>query len=334
MNFYRGKKILVTGGTGFVGTHFVEELLRQGALVRVPIHQRPLIVKDSRIEGVQADLTQLEDCHKVMRGIQYVFHAAGTVSAAAVTANNAMSAITQNLILTAQCLQGAWMEGVERFQVFSSSTGYPVADHPMKEEEMWTGPTHPAYFGYGWMRRYLERLSEFVVSRSSMKIALVRPSAVYGRWDNFDPLSGHVIPARIRSAVEKEDPYVVWGTGDEVRDFLHITDLVRGCLLMLENYAVCDPVNLGYGRAITIKEVVRTILKAASYENAEVKFDASKPSTIPFRMVDTTKAKRLLGFEPNVTLENGLADTVRWYVETLSAPSKSISSSTSPQDLR
>lgn len=306
----------MTGGTGFVGTHFVEELLRQGALVRVSIHQRPLIINDPRIETVQADLTQLEDCCKAMHGIQYVFHAAGAVSSAAVTASNAMSAITQNLILTAQCLQGAWMEGVERFQVFSSSTGYPAADYPIKEDEMWTGPTYPAYFGYGWMRRYLERLSEFVVSKSSMKVALVRPSAVYGKWDNFDPVTGHVIPALIRRAVEKQNPYVVWGTGDEVRDFLHVTDLVRGCLLMLEKHANCDPVNLGYGNAVTIKEIVQFILKAAGHDDAELTFDTTKPSTIPFRMVDISKAKSLFDFKAHVALEDGLADTVRWYRET------------------
>jgi len=177
-NFYHGKKVLVTGGTGFVGTHFVEELLRLGAHVRVAVHQRPLIVHDNRIETVAADLMLLDDCRKAMRGVQYVFHAAGAVSAAAVTASNPMSAITDNLVLTARCLQGAWMENVERFQVFSSSTGYPAANHPIKEEEMWTGPTYPAYFGYGWMRRYLERISEFVVSKAKMQTALVRPTAV------------------------------------------------------------------------------------------------------------------------------------------------------------
>ena len=315
--FYKGKKVLVTGGTGFVGTHIVEELLRQGAQMRVPIHQRSPIIRDERIETVQADLTQLEGCRAAAHGVQYVFHCAGAVSAAGVTASNPMSAIAANLILTVLSLQGAWLEGVERFLVFSSSTGYPAADHPIKEEEMWTGPTYPVYFGYGWMRRYLERISEFVASKSSMKIALVRPTAVYGRWDNFDPQTGHVIPALIRRAVEKQNPYVVWGTGAEVRDFLHITDLARGCLLMMEKHATCDPVNIGYGKVATIRDAVQIILKAAGHERAELKFDTNKPSTIPFRMVDTSKAKRLLGFEPKVTLEEGLADTVRWYVDTL-----------------
>ena len=313
--FYQGKVVLVTGGTGFVGSHIVHELLKRGAKVRVPIHKRPLIIKDERIETVRADLTRQEDCLIVVKGVDYVFHAAGAVAAAAVTAGDAMSAITTNLILTAQMLQAAWSENVDRFLLFSSSTAYPAADYPIKEQEMWGGPTHPSYFGYGWMRRYLERLGEFVASKSNVKIALVRPTAPYGRWDNFDPVTSHVIPALIRKAVEKQDPYEVWGSGEEVRDFLHITDLARGCLLMLEKYATCDPVNIGYGRAVTIKEIVRIILEAAGHETARVVFNTSKPTAIPLRMVDTSKAKKILGFEPEVSLEEGLKDTVKWYAQ-------------------
>lgn len=311
--FYEGKVVLVTGGTGFVGTHFVQQLLEQGAKVRVTVHKRPPVIKDERIETVPADLTRLEDCLAAIKGVDYVFHAAGAVSAAGVTVSNPMSAITTNLILTARMLEAACAGNVERFLLFSSSTGYPVTDYPVKEEEMWSGPTHPSYFGYGWMRRYLERIGEFVASKSNVKIALVRPTAVYGRWDNFDPTTSHVIPALIRKAVEKQDPYEVWGSGEEVRDFLHITDLVRGCLLMLEKYATCDPVNLGAGEAVPIKQIISIILKAAGHENARVKFNTSKPTTIPLRMVDISKAKSILGFEPEVSLEEGLKDTVEWY---------------------
>ena len=314
--FYQGKHVLVTGGAGFVGTHFVQALLEQGASIRVPIHQRAMIVQDPRIELVRADLTRIEDCRAVCKDVQFVIHAAGAVAAAGVTAGNPMSAITANLVLTAQMMQGASETGVQRFLVFSSSTGYPVTDHPVKEEEMWSGPTHASYFGYGWMRRYLERMSEFLASKTGMGIAIVRPTAVYGRYDNFDPQTSHVIPALIRRAVAKENPFEVWGTGNEVRDFLHITDLVRGCLLMLEKHAVCDPVNIGYGKTVTIKDVVQSILKAAKHDGAEVVFNTSKPTAIPVRMVDTSKARKMLGFEPTMSLDEGLADTVQWYIRT------------------
>lgn len=313
--FYKGKLVLVTGGTGFVGRHIVEELLKADAKVRIPLHKRRLEVKDKRVQTVKADLTRQEDCLKALKGVDFCFHAAGAVSAAGVTANNPMAAITANLILTSQMLQAAWTANIERFLVFSSSTAYPVSNYPIKEEEMWSGPTHASYFGYGWMRRYIERLAEFVASKSNVKIALARPTAVYGRFDNFDSGTSHVIPALIRRAVEKENPFVVWGTGEEIRDFLHISDLARGCLLMLERHATCDPVNIGYGRTVTIKEIVNIILKAAGHEKANIVFDSSKPTTIPIRMVDTSKAKNVLGFAPQISLEAGLRDTVNWFIE-------------------
>ncbi|MHC4662655.1 MAG: NAD-dependent epimerase/dehydratase family protein [Planctomycetota bacterium] len=314
LDSFKGKNVLVTGGAGFVGSHFVEELLRQGASIRVTVHKRPLRIKDNRIETVKADLTQQEDCNRACRGVDYVVHAAGAVSAAGVTAgDNPMAAITTNLVLTSRILQAAWAEKVDRFLLFSSSTGYPDVDHPVEEEEFWSEPLHPSYFGYGWMRRYFERMGEYAHSRSNTKVAIVRPTAVYGRHDDFDPVTSHVIPALIKRALEKENPYVVWGSPDVVRDFLYVSDLVTGSLLVLEKHAECDPVNIGYGETVTIGEIVEMVLKAAGHENAAVEFDQSKPTTIPFRMVDTSKAKRILGYKPSLTVEEGIRDTVEWY---------------------
>lgn len=316
MIFYKDKVVLVTGGSGFVGSHIVEELLRHGAKVRVPIHKRAMPISDGRVEIFRSNLMKEQDCFEAVEGVDYIFHAAGSVGSAAVKVNKAMATITSNLILTGLMLQAAWTGGVKRFLLFGSSTGYPAADYPVKEEEMWEAPPFEGYFGYGWMRRYLERLGEFVSLESEMKIALVRPTAVYGRRDNFDPESSHVIPALIQRATAKENPFEVWGSGDVARDFLHVSDLARGCLLMLEKYAECDPVNIGYGRGCTIKEMVNFVLEAAGHENAKVVFDTSKPTAIPIRLVDTSKAKEVLGFEPKIALKDGIRDTVDWYVNT------------------
>jgi GDP-L-fucose synthase len=312
-SFYRGKKVLVTGGAGFVGSHIVEELQREGAQVRVTVYRKPFSLGDAAAETIPADLSKLEDCRRAARGVQFVFHAAGAVAAAGTGPADAMAAITLNLVLTSQMLQAAWNEGVERFLVFGSSTGYPVADHPVREEEMWSAPPYPGYFGYAWMRRYIERLAEFVAQKSPMRVAILRPTAVYGPRDNFDPASSHVIPALISRASKKENPFVVWGTGDEIRDFLHVTDLARGCLLLLEKRADCDPVNIAYGKPVTIKQVVRSVLRATNHTAAELKFDASKPTAIPVRMVDISKAQQILGFEARMALDEGILDTVRWY---------------------
>ena len=310
--FFASRLSLVTGGAGFIGTHLANALLDQGGRVRLALHHRAPIVSDPRLETVHADLTRQEDCLKAMQGVDLVFHAAGAVSGVGAGADQAMAGITTNLNLTAQVLQAAWAADVERILIFSSSTVYPAREHPVREDEAEDAP-HPSYLGYGRMRRYFEHLAEFVASRSGVKVALVRPTAVYGPHDNFDPATSHVVAALVRKAVAKLDPFEVWGTGDEVRDFLHVEDFARGCLLTMEKHAACDPINIGYGTPVTIRRVVEIILAAAGHGNADVRFDASKPTAIPVRLVDTSKARRLLGFEPRISIESGLRDLVRWY---------------------
>lgn len=316
--FYHNKKVLVTGGTGFIGSHLVRALLDHGAAVRVPVHNRSLIVKDSGIETVSADLANLSDCLSVMNRIDYAFHAAGAVGAAGVQGYQLMEGITKNLTLTGNILQAAWAKDVKKIVIFGSSTAYPAYNHPVKEEEMWLDEPHPSYWGYGWMRRYLEKLSEYVSQISPCTVVLIRPSAVYGPGDNFTEKTSHVIPALIKRAVHGESPYVVWGKGDEVRDFIHVSDFARACLLALEKCSHFDPINIGSGRANTIREIVRLILAAVGYKDVPAVFDSTKPITIPFRMIETEKARHLLGFEPHISLDQGIKDTVQWYVNSIS----------------
>lgn len=312
--FYKDSRVLVTGGSGFVGSHLVEELLKQGASVRVVLHKRKAVVNDPRIEYTTADLANYEECVAAFAGSDYVFHAAGAVGAAGIAPSDQMNGIAINLLLTTRALQAAWSTGVKRFLLFSSSTVYPDFRRPVGENETWDGPPHPAYLGYGWMKRYLEKLAEFVASQSDLGIAIVRPTAVYGRRDNFDPLTGHVISSLILRALNKEDPFAVWGNGAEVRDFLHITDLARGSLLALEKYAVCDPINIGCGKEVTIRQIVEAVLQTAGHRPQEIIFDSSKPVTIPYRAVDIAKAQRVLGFVPSISLDDGMRDTVNWYL--------------------
>jgi GDP-L-fucose synthase len=319
--FYRGKTVLVTGGTGFIGRHVVEQLLAQSAHVVVPVHERPLPHEFVGVDAVTADLTRPEDCLRATRGVDCVFHAAGAVAGAGVSKADVMPAIVTNLVLTARVLEAAWKNGVSRCLVFSSSTAYPAVDHPVCEDVMWSGPPDDAYFGYGWMRRYFELLSQFVSRQSSTRIAIVRPTAVYGRHDNFDPATSHFVPALVRRAVERARPFEVWGSGDETRDLLHVTDLARGCLLALEKHACADPINIGYGRPVSVGDVVGVILNAAEYQDADVVFNPDRPATIRSRMVDCTKARETLGFVPSVPVDDGLRDTVRWYHARVSAES-------------
>ncbi|MBX9635267.1 MAG: NAD-dependent epimerase/dehydratase family protein [Magnetospirillum sp.] len=313
-SFFAGRRCLVAGGTGFVGSHFVEALLAAGAYVRITTRRQPPPLTDRRVEIVTADLDRREDCLRAVEGMDMVIHAAGSVGAAGVAPQDALLGMDANLHLTANLLWAAWTAKVGRMLVFSSSTGYPAADHPVSEDEFWNGPVHPIYHGYGWMRRYVERLAEFTAEKSGMHLAIIRPGAIYGRRDNFDPATCHVIAALIRRAVARENPFVVWGSGNEVRDILHVSDFVQGCLLALEKAGNCDPVNIASGEGTSVRDLVNLVLAASGHDNADVRFDASRPTAIPLRLIDISKARRL-GFSPRIALADGLADTIRWLSE-------------------
>jgi GDP-L-fucose synthase len=312
-DFFENKRVVVTGGTGFVGSYFVEQLLDLGAHVVVPVHERPMTMTHERIETIPCDLENEDDALAVCQGADCVIHCAGPVGAAGIGPEKLMHGISRGLSLLMKTLHAAWAGKAGRVLIFGSSTGYPPLDHPVKEEEFWTGDVYPGYFGYGWMRRYMERVGEFMQRDSETDVTIIRPVAIYGPRDNFDPKTCHGIPALINRAVAGEDPFVVWGRADVVRDFLHVKDFVRGCLLALEKLPGADPVNIAYGKQTTVGEVVEAILKAAGREDAVVEYDETKPTALPFRMADTTKAREVLGFEPSISLEQGLADTVNWY---------------------
>jgi len=295
-SFYENKKVLVTGGTGFCGQHVTQELLRHGARVSYAPHKL-------------FDFTLEDHCMEAVADRDCVFHFAGAVGSAGASPVSMMSAIATNMALTSRVLHACWKQGVERVLLCSSSTVYPEGDHPMSEDEALDGPTHSAYFGYGEMYRYFEKLADFVAAESDMRIVRVRPTAVYGRHDK----SQHVIPSLIRKALAEDDPFEVWGTGEETRDFLHVTDLARGCVEMLASPFPVDVVNIGYGASYPVSDVAEMILRAAGHE-AEIVYNAERPIAIPHREVDTTKAYAL-GWEPQVPLHEGLIDTVNWFKE-------------------
>lgn len=310
LTFLKNKTVLVTGGSGFVGRNFVESLLNAGVKkIRVTLHKQSSPFVNDAVDIVHADLTLPEDCIKACKGMDYVIHAAGSVGNAGTIRTNLVTPIVENLIMTARLLEAASIH-CEKILVFSSSTAsYPPYNYPVKEEDMWTAPPAPVYFGYGWMRRYFELLGEYVRQNSPLQVMICRPTAIYGRYDN----SGHVIPSLIRRALSGDKPFVVWGSGDEQRDFLHISDMIRGCLLLLHKGSVSDPVNIGYGKTATVADVAKIIMRAAGRSETDIVFDNSKPTTILVRAVDCSKAKKMLGFSPEVSLEAGLYDLVDWF---------------------
>ncbi len=312
-DFFKGKKVVVTGGSGFIGTHFLMKLVEIGAHVVTHVHKNELqyIHDDINVLG-NIDLMKLEDCIVLTKGADYVIHCAGEVAHPSSVPTDVQISLKQ-LNLIGNVLEACAINKVKRFLDLNSSTGYPDIRKPLTEDEYWNDEPYKSYFGYGWMRRYREKLMEHVSKFSDLEISLARCTAIFGPHDNFDLKTCHVVPALIKRILSNENPFTAWGSPDVVRDFLYVKDVVEGSLLILEKGKSMRPYNLGYGGGITIGEILNSILKITG-KTPEINWDDSKPTTIPFRAVDIDRIQNELGFMPKYTFEQGIKETIDWYI--------------------
>jgi GDP-L-fucose synthase len=196
-----------------------------------------------------------------------------------------------------------------------------LTDYPVKEDDVMKGDVYEKYFFVGWMKRFTEIMCEMYARKlkEPMRVVVVRPANIYGEHDDFEWETSHVIPALIRKAVERHNPLEVWGDGNDIKDLIYVGDFVEGMLLAMERIDSFDPINIGSGRPCSIREALAAILKAAGYEDAAVAYNSSKPTMIPKRLIDVTKARELLGFEAKTPLVEGIKRTVQWYRKTTQA---------------
>lgn len=314
---FKGKNVLVAGGTGFVGVNLIHKLLLQGTHIRATLHKKEPVIVDDKIEYIKCDLTRKEDCQRAVKGVDYVFMCAANTSGAAVMEKTPLAHVTPNVIMNTLMLEATYKAKVKKFLWLSSNSVYPVTDHPVKENEMMKGDLFEKYFCVGWMKRFTEILCQMYASKikNPMKTVVVRPANVYGPYDDFEWETSHVIPALIRKVVERHDPVEVWGDGSDIKDLIYIDDFIEGMLLAMEKIETFDPVNIGTGRSCSIKQALQIILMAEDYTDATVVFNTSKPTMIPKRLIDVTKAKKVLGFEAKTSLEEGVKKTIQWYKE-------------------
>lgn len=312
----KGVKVLVAGGTGFIGVNLINRLLSLGSRVRATIHKRPPVIQNDAVEYVQTDLTKLEDCKRVVEGVDYVFMCAASTSGAAVMALTPLAHVTPNVVMNAHMLEAAYLAKVKKFLFISSSAAYPpTGDRPVREEEMFEGDPYETYYSVGWMKRYAEILCKIYSQKikNPMPTVVVRPSNIYGPYDKYDFATSHSTAALIRRVVERHNPLEVWGTGDDIKDLIYIDDFLNGMLLAFEKSDGYTAVNIASGQGYSIKRVLLTLLEIDGYSDAEVRFDPSKPTTIPIRLVDASLARETLGFQPKISLREGLCRTVQWY---------------------
>jgi GDP-L-fucose synthase len=308
--------VLVAGGAGFVGANLVKRLLTLGANVRATIHHKPPVIADKKIDYVKCDLTIMDDCRKVVKGMDYMFLCAANTSGAAVIAATPLVHVTPNVVMNSQMLEAAYFAQVKKFVWLSSNAAYPPSgDHPVKEDELFAGEPYETYYGVAWMKRYTEILCRLYSEKlkNTMPTIVLRPSNIYGPYDDYDFATSHVMAALIRRVVERHKPLEVWGSGNDIRDWIYIDDFIDALILAAEKIDSYDPVNIGLGKGYSVKQALQIMLEVDGFTDAQVKFDPSKPSMIPIRLIDTTKAETLLGFKAKTSLREGIRKTIDWY---------------------
>ena len=305
MGFWVEKRILVTGGAGFLGAYVVDELRKRGV--------KNILVPRSR----NSDLRERKNCARVVRDKDIVIHLAGKVGGIGLNQKIPGELFFDNLIMGVQLMEEARLARVQKFVALGTVCCYPkFSPVPFKEEDLWDGYPEETNAPYALAKKMLLVQSQAYRQQYDFNSIFLMPVNLYGPGDNFDLESSHVIPAlikRIFDAKEKrKDHITLWGTGEATREFLYVEDAARGVVLAAEKYNKSDPVNLGAGFEISIRELAKLIAKLCGF-GGKIVWDTSKPDGQPRRCLDTTKARHEFEFEAKTDFREGLRRTIEWY---------------------
>jgi GDP-L-fucose synthase len=307
--YWRTRRVVVTGGAGFLGSFVVEKLCERGAAeVLVPRSRHYDLRSADAIRRMLADLRP-----------DVVVHLAARVGGIGANRAHPAEFFYDNLMMGVQLFHECWRAGVEKFTSVGTVCSYPkFARIPFAEEDLWGGYPEETNAPYGLAKKMLLVQARAYRDQYGTRSVYLLPVNLYGPRDDFEPSTSHVIPALIRKCCEArergEGRIVVWGTGNATREFLYVEDAAEGVALATERHDDCDPVNLGSGMEIRIRDLVSAVAKATGFEG-EIVWDASQPDGQPRRCLDTSRAKALFGFEARTPFEEGLARTVRWFRE-------------------
>jgi len=312
LNFFKGKKVLVTGGTGLVGQPLVDMLVEAESHLTVVSLDDPRLAPDG-VVFVQKDLREFHNCKELCDGNEIVFHLAGIKGSPAMTARKPASFFVPLLAFNTNMMEAARLCGVKHYLYTSSVGVYSPADI-FYEDDVWKTFPSPNDRFAGWAKRMGELQSEaYKIEYGWDKISIVRPANVYGPYDNFDPENAMVIPSLIHRVIKGENPLVVWGDGSPIRDFIYSTDVARGMMMAVEKN-INEPINLGSGTGVSIKQIAETVAKNAPGGSIPIEWDTSKPAGDARRLMDMTRAQSY-GFETIVEIEEGIIKTMDWYLD-------------------
>jgi len=316
--FWQNYRVMVTGGAGFLGSFIVKNLKTKGAKDVIVPHIDEYDLRD--LVNIQRLFDDVTTSSNNLLSDLIIIHLAAL--AGGIGANRARPAefFYDNLMMGVPLMHEAWKRGVDKFVAIGSICVYPkFTPVPFREENLWEGYPEETNAPYGLAKKMLLVQAQTYRDQYDFNGVYLLPVNLYGPRDNFNLETSHVIPALIRKCIEAQDRgddhIVVWGDGSPTREFLYIEDAAEGILLASEKYDGREPVNLGSGFEISIKDLVNLIVKLTGYEG-EIFWDTSKPNGQPRRGLDTSRAKEYFGFEAQTPFEEGLRRTIEWYRQT------------------
>jgi GDP-L-fucose synthase len=306
--FFENRRVVVTGGAGFLGGYVTEGLRVRGCKnILVP-----------KIEDY--DLVDLPDIVRMYEAMEpdIVIHLAAVVGGIGANRAHPGEFFYKNLMMGVQLIEQGRLRNIEKFVAIGTVCAYPkLTPVPFKEDDIWNGYPEQTNAPYGLAKKMLLVQSQSYRSEYGFNSIFLLPVNLYGPGDNFDPASSHVIPALIKKCVDavdaKADHIDCWGTGNVSREFIHAADAAEGILLATEYYDGPEPVNIGAGFEITIKDLVEKIAALTGF-TGEIRWDSSKPDGQPRRCLDVSRAKECFGFEAKAPFDKGLKDTIDWYI--------------------
>ena len=301
-----GKKVVVTGGSGFLGSHVVEQLAQRGAQTLVPRKKDYDLVEPGGAARLVTDLRP-----------DVIIHLAARVGGIGANRDNPGLYFYENLMMGVQLIEECRRQRVPKIVTIGTICAYPkMTPVPFREDDLWIGYPEETNAPYGLAKKMLLVQGQAYRQQYGTNAVHLLPVNLYGPRDNFDPSSSHVIPALIRKVQEAQDAGAghieVWGTGTASREFLYVDDAARGIVLATEKYDGADPVNLGAGFEIKIRDLVELIARLMGFKG-EIRWDATKPDGQPRRCLDTSRAEKLFGFRAETRFEDGLRRTIEWY---------------------
>jgi GDP-L-fucose synthase len=334
-NFWKDKRVIVTGGAGFLGSFLVEKLALRGAAdILIPRIEHYNLVDSGNIHRLLDDgmlKPEKRPPHLLPAGFQssplpnfqpsdlVIIHLAARVGGIGANRERPADFFYDNVMMGVELMHQAWQRGVGKFIALGTVCAYPkFTPVPFHEDDLWNGYPEETNAPYGLAKKMLLVQAQAYRQQYGFNSIFLLPVNLYGPRDNFNPASSHVIPALIRKCLEAQDrgekEIVVWGDGSPTREFLYVEDAAEGILLASEKYNGSDPVNLGSGCEISIKDLVEMIARYTGFDGKLV-WDTSKPNGQPRRGLDVSRADTLFGFRAGTSFEDGLSRTIEWYKE-------------------